>query len=274
MDGRDRSCLLSSKGFYLASMKYGYLTKEITPDQFIFGAGQLKDSPVNPSGQWGSWLPIKENQSILSNAAFDPMACVSFATLNCVETMILKREGRATNLSDRFLAYISGTTSSGNDGHSVAEALRTKGDVLQEDWDYTDLTNTWDTFYATPPQKLYWKAREFPIEYDFGHSWVKDTSPDNIKKALTYSPLAVGVYAWANEDGLFVRKGQSNHCVMVYGYEDCKYWLVYDSYDQNIKKLDWNHGFEGVKRFTLDRNIHNESAWERFIKLFRGIFGI
>lgn len=244
-------------------MNTGLLLAPIEQEHFVFGDGQLGDAPVISDGQWDAWLPTPENQNI----GIEPMACTSFALLNAVETM-LRQTGVDTNLSDRFLAYASGTTHAGNDPHKVAETLRTTGDVLETDYPYTPSNDTWEKFYAIPPQSLYIKALEFVAEYAFGHSWVLST-PDNMMAALNYSPLTAGVYAWQLDPttGYYIRPqgAVSEHDVMIYGYERNKYWKVFDSYDQNCKKLAWNFGFDAIKRYTLSRQVVNETSWQKFL---------
>lgn len=252
-------------------MNHGLLIKPIEPDHFRFGDKKLGDVPVNPSGQWDSWLPVVDDQ----NTFVEPMACTTFALLNCVETMIRQEYGATTNFSHKFLAYVSGTTQSGNDPHTVAETLRTKGDVPESDYPYTSLDNTWQKFYAVPAKWLYTKALEFIAEYNFGHSWVLDTSPANLMKALTYSPLTAGVYAWQQDPqtGYYVNpsKNPPEHDICIYGYEPNQYWKIFDSYSQEYKKLAWDFPFVAVKRYTLHRQIVNPTSWQNFLSWMNNI---
>jgi hypothetical protein len=251
---------------------HGLIIPEVQENDFIFGDQKLGDFPINPSGDWTQWLPSEENQDV----GVEPMACTTFACLNCVETMLRQRYGSTLNYSDRFLAYISGTGKQGNDPHKVAEALRKSGDVLEADYPYTPDQNTWEKFYAKPAKWLYTKYLEFCAEYSFGHSWVTNPTQQRMMDALTYSPLTAGVYAWqfdAVADRYIRPAGmQSTHDVMIYGYLANNYWLCFDSYDQHVKKLAWDFGFDAVKRYTLDRQIattpESESAWELFKKWF------
>jgi len=249
-------------------MNTGFQLKPIEDDHYVFGDAKLGDVPILTDGQWDSWLPIAEDQAPFG---FEPMACTTFALLNAVEIMLRQRYGATNNFSKKFLAYVSGTTTSGNDPHTVAEALRTKGDVEESDYPYVSTDTTWAKFYAQPAQWLYTKALEFIAQYSFGHSWVSPASPGSMMSALNYSPLTAGVYAWLQEDpatGYYTNKLNLSpeHDVCIYGYVVNEYWKCFDSYSLETKKLAWDMPFSGVKRYTLNRQVVNPTAWDTFIQ--------
>ena len=249
---------------------HGLIIKPIEPEHFVFGDQKLGDTPVNPGGQWDSWLPIPEDQAPFG---FEPFACTTFALLNAVEIMIRQKYGQSENLCKKFLAYASGTTQNGNDPHTVAETLRTKGDCLESDYPYTSSDNSWAQFYKTPTQWLYTKALQFCAQYAFGHSWVSPATPGNMMSALDYSPLTAGVDAWNLDPatGYYVRMGVSEHDVCIYGYGQGQYWKAFDSYSQETKKLAWDFGFDAVKRYTLNSQVVNPSAWQKFLQWFQAV---
>lgn len=232
-------------------MKYGLQNISVGRNDYVLGSRvSLAQKILSPNGQWDKWLPQKEVQ----NFPIETDACVTFAILNVVEILLRYEYGDTENLSDRFLAYITGTGSKhGNNPQSVAEALRTKGDVKENLWTYTADLKTWDDVYAIPPRKLYGTALDFINKYKFGHEWILAT-PTIMKKALQYSPLTVAGWAWnIDKDGLYYSpKGKvPEHYFVVYGYVDGKYWKVFDSYDNSTKRLTWDFHFTMVKRFTL-----------------------
>lgn len=235
-------------------MNRGLIVPKIEHEHYVFGDQKLGDSPINPSGDWTQFLPVPEDQAPFN---FEPMACTIFALLNAVKTMIRQEFGNTQDFSKKFLAYISGTTQNGNDPHTVAEALRTKGDVSETDWPYTQLDTSWDTFYAVPPQTLYPRALLWTADYDFGHSWVSPATPAALMTALTYSPLTAGVYAWQQDasTGFYVNPSNlaAEHDIMIYGYEKGKYWKILDTYSNEFKKLAWDFPFVAVKRYTLHK---------------------
>lgn len=259
-------------------MTYGL--KTVTPqlkDYQADGKIRLGGTPLNPSGQWDEWLPPDELQSVLG---VDPQACATFGTLNCVEALARFIYKESPDYSDRFLAKISGTTIDGNDPHTVAETLRKKGSVNEEDWPSVGYTPvSWEGYYADIPRSVETLALEFPARFNFGHQWVSG-QPWKMMEALKYSPLGVGVYAWVtDDDGIYYRPSGAGdvHWVMIYGWgelpDGSMYWKCFDSYDNTHKRLRWDFGFSMVKQYTLAKQVIDETAWGKFKTLFRRILG-
>lgn len=253
-------------------MNKGYQPPVYDSTHYNFGGGQLGDQPIVPSGQWDAWLPDPEIQTV---NGVEPYACVSFATLNCVETLIRQEFGDAFNYSDRWLAWRSGTQAKrGNDPHTVAETLRTRGDVLESAWPIDAHVQDFNSFYTTPPSWTGLLALDFIDEFSYGHEWVPG-NPASMMEALKYSPLNGAVYAWDVDPitGYFIRPpgAVSEHDVMVYGFEEGKYWKIYDSVSYEKKELAWNFGFDAVKRHTIHRQIVNKGAWELFKRFINNL---
>lgn len=249
------------------------LTPIVIGKDYVLGSyGSLGGDVLQPTGQWDVDLPEDEVQNL---NGIEPYACTLFALLNCVETLIKLQFGEDRNYSDRWLAKATGTDSKlGNDPQYVAEYLRAHGVVAQTDWGFDNWVDTFAKFYAPLPAALYSIAVEFIAEFEFKHEYVP-TDAASLKQALTYSPLAVGLYAWQQnfeqypEGYYFTPPGvQPNHCVMLYGYEPGQYWKVFDSYDQTHKKLVWDFPFAVAKRFKLTRQTNTTSkGWYDFLSI-------
>lgn len=231
-------------------MKYGLqIVKKKKGDYQLGTSNSLNRRVLNPSGQWTNFLPIGELQRV----GVESLACTTFALLNAVEILEREEFGEERNWSDRFLAYASNTTRNGNNPIKVAETLRKKGNVIENEWGNSLSLNSWNKYYEVPPQKLYTLAREFIKEYNFGYEWVNPNKADMIK-ALRYSPLTVAGWAWTQDkDGLFYTpKGKKAvHSFVVYGYEVGRHWKVFDSYDKTTKRLRWDYKFSMVQSYTL-----------------------
>jgi len=238
---------------------YGFKYEIVTPEDYVFGSSPLKSKIVNPSGDWTEFLPKDEVQNVNN---VEPYACVSFTTLNAIETLIRYQFKRRENYSDRFLAKISDTQVGGNSPQKVAEFLRKVGAVKEEAWDFGIDINTFDKYYAPIPPKLFDLAREFP--YEFKHEYVA-SSEAKILEALKTSPLGVSVSAWYEKDGMFYRpEGMpNNHFTTLVQAVLGEYWLVFDSYDKHLKRIPWNTRFDVVKRFYLSEKStgHTQSFW-------------
>lgn len=250
----------------------GFQAAEIKPTDYILGgAVSLKGAALVPDGQWDKWLPAPEDQS---RDGFEPYACVSYAILNAVEILMRQEFGEAQNLSDRFLAYATGTEAKkGNDPTTVCTFLGKKGDVHESDWPYpTPATD----FYKTPPQNLYTLALAFVAEFGFDNQWVPAT-PEKMKDALTRSPLTVAGFAWAqdaNELFYWPPGEYADHYFVIFGYEDGIAWHAFDSYANEYKRVAWDYPFIQVKEYTLHKNVVKPSAFALFVQWLREALGL
>lgn len=258
-------------------MNYGLKLEEIKQEDFVFGGAQLGDAPINPSADWTGWLPDIEVQNL---NGIEPYACVSFATLNVIETLERFEYGATANYSDRFLASASGTAAlKGNSPQTVAEILRKKGCTLDKDFPFDLTIDTFDKFYAPLTPNLYTLALGLTAEYEIGHEYVP-TNPTSLMNALKYSALVFTTYGWVQDaKGLYYRPdgAQDNHAVMCFGFKENEYWLVFDSYrdsqQSTIKKIRWDCVPMQAKRFTLHRQIVSQSWFEIFYYWLRKSLG-
>lgn len=253
---------------------HGLILQAPKPEDFIFGDGLLGDAPIMPDGQWSGWIPLQDELQNLNG--IEPYACVSFGTLNCIETLIRQEFGATENYSDRFLATATGTAAKkGNSPQTIAQFLKNKGVVEEKDYPFDGTIDSFEKFYAPLAQRLYMLALDFPLEYDFGYSYVP-SNPESLMGALTYSPVGFSVTAWYQDaDGLYYRPAglTDAHWVCCYGYVKNEYWKIYDSYDQTHKKVRWNSLPMQAMRYTLHKNIKVESLWDTWVKWFRNYLG-
>jgi hypothetical protein len=250
-------------------MNTGYIYKPHEPEHKVFGsANEIGGAKINPGGHWLPWIPLQDQQQ---NEGIEPENCTSEGTLNAVETLANLQYGDTTEWSKRFLAYISGTTQSGNDPMTVALTLQSKGTVPEINWPNSSTLTTWEQFYATPPQNLYTKALEFIALYDFHKEWVPTDIP-SLLAALEYSPLGVAGWAWTQDPttGYYITPPgvQPCHWFVIIDYVENEYWVIFDSYEQDVKKVAWNYTFNEAMRYSLIKNVANtptaQSAWSAF----------
>jgi hypothetical protein len=230
--------------------KYGFIYEPPKDEDWVFGASsQIPGEVLQPDGQWDKYLPEVE----LQNRGFEPYACATFGTLNAIEIILKRKYGFTDNYSDRYVAQKTGTAQKkGNDPQLIAEFIRKNGDVDESVWPYTN--TSFEEYYADPPVSLAPKAKTFTDHYVFTHDIVP-SDPKSMKEALKYSPLGISVFGWIyDEDTDLYTKGEGsdNHWCLCYGHEDGKYWKVYDTYDNGLKKVEWAHKPMLVKRYHID----------------------
>lgn len=199
------------------------------PTDYVHGlVGSLPYEIRNQSGDWTDYLPSTERQS---NRNTDTMACVTYSLLNVIETQIKFLSGKDSNYSDRWLAKMSGTTTTGNYLWKVADTVRLKGLVPQELWpepaDYT-----WDSYYSDIPLEIQSKGLEFLKNWTIAYEWIELT-PESLLKHLKHAPLQV------------VIPGHAIECFSFYEPGDVVRY--FDTYDPFYKSSNLSHLSDALK---------------------------
>lgn len=105
------------------------------------------------SANWLPYVPVPglaQIWEVLNTDTVDETdACVSYSTIDSIETQLYQQTGIRVQFSRRWLAFISGTTLKGNNIVSVFDALMKWGPVLESSWPQSN-AETWDLFYAAP----------------------------------------------------------------------------------------------------------------------------
>jgi hypothetical protein len=209
------------------------------------------------SGNWTEYLPTPEEQAAIY---FDSLSCVTFSALNCIE-MQAKFQGIDMNRSDRFTSKLSGTNKSGNSLKAVAMSVaELHGTVDESRWPFPRQQRTpafdWEHFYESIPDDIQQEGLAWLDEWEVQYEWIPVSQ---IKEALKYGPIQVGVYAWPKRraDGMYDDAGQSrrNHAVTLFNVEDSHY-EIFDHYKGDgtfIKKLVPSYDFKWAMQFTLIR---------------------
>ncbi len=266
----------------------GFIAPEILPDHYVLGGKLVPQDILQPDGQWDGFLPPAEVQ--LRNG-FDPLNCTAFATTNALEMVMAKKFGGTYDKCERAVGIAAGTKYlHGNSPHTVIEIIRTEAGLIDEfELPFDGSITTWDAYYSPDPLplKLQGRGKEWLSHYTVMHEWVftDGTLPlkqEKLKEALRYSPVGVSVLGWRERDGLFVKRpGEpDNHWTLLYGYEDGKYWKVFDSYQNVFKRLAWDYDFGYAKRYHVEKKTPQDersNLWDlyellkaRLTSLFNG----
>lgn len=234
---------------------FGFIEPITSPDDYVFGAGNVQSEILQENGQWDEYLPKDETQ--LFKDRTDTYNCTAYGTLNCLEVLFRRLFNTPAEYSERFTGIVAGTKPPGNSPQTVIQSIRKNGLLADSILPFDDSIKNIDEYYSPNPMTGYYLnlAHKFIEDYEIFHEWVGNSN-EEIKEALKYSPLGVSVYAWViDPDGLYMRpKGYlDTHWVCLYGYEDGKYWKVFDSADNTHKKLRWDFGFSYCKRYNISR---------------------
>jgi hypothetical protein len=237
---------------------YGYLPIVWSDTHKVFGTDTgIARNISNSTLDWQQYYSKGEWQLGLY---FDSMACVSFSANKVVEAImnyqiakgIMSQESFAwlsdngylthglVNLSDRFLAKVSGTTRQGNSGDKVANALRHSGAVPEAVWPFPREQRTpvfdWNDFYSEIPQKVINLGLEFVKRFNIQYEFVNTSGNKDMKESLVYAPLQAYVHAWEKPvNGIYQRSALGiNHSISVFKPE----WFIRDHYEDYEPDFD------------------------------------
>ncbi len=252
---------------------HGFVPDIIEEDNYVLGGFQLPTEILQPTGQWHDFLPDIEFQR---RNNLETMNCVAYGTLNAIEILFRRLFNEVRDYSERYIGVMAMTNIQGNSPHKVIETIRKKSGLIDEDYlPFSENIKRWDEYYyPNPMTKDYIKeGKKWLQKYSIGHEWVfksKDSNKqEKIKEALKYSPVAISLHLQILKNGLYYKgERKDNHWVILYGYKDNKYWEIFDSYDNILKRVDWNYDFGFAKRYHLEKR--KKSFWQSvrdYIKL-------
>lgn len=252
----------------MENKQFGFNEDTVDERDFTF-AGVSNKKVLKEDGQWTPPQFEKQRKS------FDTQGCISFGTLNIIEMLHHVQFGFEPNYSDRFLARNSNTTRGGNSPRKVYSALRKQGAVDEQNYPFK--ATSWNEYYGDVPKKLLVKGEEWASQHSFSYGRV-GSSPMEMMSALQYSPLGIGIYAWArNSEGLYYKPNNTrpNHFCVLIGYEKGKHWIVFDTYEESIKKLVWYYNFSYVAGYSLEKKetkiypTLGQNLWRDFFSYFK-----
>ena len=235
---------------------YGLKIDDKDENAYVLGGGMLSKIILQPDGNWERYLPQYEPQF---NAQYDSYGCTVWSIENVVETMLKKIEGIEYNFSERFIYILANIVPPGADPHYVMEVCRERGLIADA---LLPMTPSYEWFLTPKPmtENLLEEGLKFKYEVKHEYLWSWRDSPTKeerlakIREALQYSPIAVSVTAWIEENGVYVDNGQPNtHLTMLYAIGE-KGYMIFDSYDSSIKVLSFDHNIQIAKRFHLEKS--------------------
>jgi hypothetical protein len=277
----------------------GFIAVEPVPADFIAGGetGILEQSRI-PSGNWQTYLsPGKLQRFFWTSpggipASFETDACVSFSAIDAVQAYMnwmssnggyspdniswLKENGYfdvngRVNLSPRFMAKVSNTTTAGNSLPAVANALRTSGAVPVLNWDAPlteleslDVTQTnwftaaWNIYYTDIPSNIITLGLEFAKRFDVMYEWIAYpaaplTTPQFLTK-LQVAPLQVATAVcppWNTDQVILACGAGTAHATLMDSIEPNGDFDIRDHYNPFDKKLSPDYTITYAMRIVV-----------------------
>lgn len=221
---------------------HGFIPEPIRTEDCVFGGewnlqGKgFKGVELVPDGNWEPYLYslIYSHQA----ANYETNSCVSHGTANALELLANRMHGRTLDLSDRFIAKVSGTDpAKGNTPKTVADAIRHKWACFESEWP-TDAAKSVEEFYEDIPLNLFEYALNDKKNYSFGYERIDPPTIDNLKEALKYSPVGIScALAEPGEDQLWYKPigWRDVHWVTLLRIKDNGHFVILDSYPPYVK---------------------------------------
>jgi len=244
-------------------MNHGFLPDIIQEDHYVLGSGMASKrfgaAALMPDGHgWGKYKPEKELQN---KNGVETLACTVYGSLNAWETLAnyYDLHDFPKDCSERFNAILAGITRSGGSPHRSCESIRESGVIPEQTLPFDGTIYSWDYYYSPKPMDpaLASLGKRILRKYVFGHEWVWPDGtvdrPTRLKSALSRGPVCVSMHAWKEKNGMYYKdKGDAdNHWLQLLDYKEGKYWLVYDHYEKDEKKITWDTEFECAKLYFL-----------------------
>lgn len=259
---------------------YGLVQGAEDNSAYVLGAiGGLPRVVLQPNRDWTPYLPKYEPQAV----NFETWGCTVWGTQNCAETLLARVVSPEIewNFSERFNYIIAGIKEPGADPHYVIETIREHGLIANY---LLPMTTTYAEFLTPKPMTDNFLEEGLKFKFELKHEYVwkwgdnptKEERIAKIREALQYSPLGVTVSAWFEENGVYVDNGQpNNHWCMLFG-ESEKGWMIFDSYDQSIKTLSFDHKIAMCKRFHLEPStkLQQVSLLQKALALVQQLFSL
>jgi len=236
---------------------------QIEPEAYLLGA--LAFENINDGGQWET--PLYEPQA----ENYETWGCTIWGGQNQIEIYFKKVFGFEPNYNEIFNYIKAGVGVGGGDPQKAYESFRHDGLVNH---DLISFPATYEEF-INPKQitpAIESTGKKWLVDYELWHEWLVKPTKEEIKFMLKSSPIAIGVTAWFEENGLYVDRGMKNtHWCVAYGYiEDARGIIlkVFDSYDHSEKLLHPAHSISLAKRILIKRKPKGAEIkltfWRRF----------
>lgn len=233
---------------------------EIKKEDYVFGAEKIPMVVIKEDGQYDEYLPVYEPQA----ENYETSGCTVWGGQNQIETYFKKEFGFEPNFAEIFNYILAGVTLAGANPQNAYQSFKNDGLV---DNKLLPIPETYEKF-SEPKQiteDLKTEGKKWLEQYDFKHEWVINPTQESIISVLPYSPVAIGITAWTEENGLYVDNGQpNNHWCLCYGYIKDERGIIlkiFDSYDHSKKLLHPNHKISVGKRIYIKKKIKEEQTF-------------
>ena len=248
---------------------YGFIPPYIQEQEHVLGANTvLPDENLQWDGQWGAFLPLYEPQA----EKYETWGCTIWGSENQVETYFKRRFGFEPNYDEGFIYNLAEVGEPGANPQDIYEIERKNGFINNR-----PIPDSYEEFSKRPvSDNFIAEGKKWLAEYKLRHSWIFYPTAtlaykqEQLIKNLVHSPIGVSVVAWRERNEKYWKNiGEPDtHWCLCIGYVLGEYWLIFDSYDHSIKKLEWGYDFGYAKRIYVEQLTGNKQKKSWLSKLW------
>lgn len=255
----------------------------IRETDYVFGSEQIKGTVLREDGDWRDFLPQGEEQR---RHGIESSTCFIQAQQHAIATLLEEQFGIIdSNFSERFnLTQIHDVSEQGGSPIDAGDSFRHDGLIDDSLLPFSEDIASWKEFNSFKNgsaveciKKGQEWLREWSPKYDivFKREELVEQKYNKLKDALRYSPVPVSVYAWKQENDLYVKpQGVSdNHLVLCVFVDENNSAYVFDTYSPFIKRLEPNFNMEFGVRWSIEKNTSKKKEnW--LLDILKRLFNI
>lgn len=252
-----------------------YPSEALLMPAYKFGSNQVVGKILKNDRDWRNCRPPGEEQNVRgieSSACYIEAQQHVIATLQEAQYNLLDK-----NYDSRFNVILSNGTENGGDPIAGAQSIRHDG-LVEGLLPFSEEILSWQDFAS-------FKGADKDFCIKKGQDWLKEWTPKydivftrsdslqekyrKLKEALQYSPVAMSVNAWYEQNGLYVKpKGSRDTHLVQCDFLDennCPYF--WDTYSPFSKKGEPFYNSDFAMRWSLSRTLSTtKKKW--FYKIY------
>lgn len=239
-----------------------FIYPDIPENVFVFGSNQIKGVPLRPDGDWRNFLPSEELQT---RNNVESSSCYVHANQHAISTLLEEQYGIPdSDFSERFNALLSNGTPNGGDPLACGQSIRHDGLIADSLMPFSQDIVTWPLFHSwfdTSEANCRTEGKNWLSKWQPNYDIVFKMNDDvkvkysQLREALKYSPIAVSVYGWVEENGLYIKPAgtQDNHLVECVYLDDQNRMYIRDTYSPFLKILEPFYNSSFAMRWAITK---------------------
>lgn len=266
-----------TEGFKRSIVPAGFKYPQITQDHTIYGATQMPQDDVLPSGDWSPFdIPDEEQKRFGTESSACFIEAQQHADAMYQEAIYGQHD---RNSAARFNALLANGTKDGGDPLQGADSIRHDGLVPEDMMPFDEKITSWEDYHsfkgvneaavrAVGKKDTEQNDRRYtPI---FGLNETYENKIDILRREMRKGTCAVSVTAWFEKDGLYYKPAglRDWHFVAVRKVNPDNSIEIKDTYEPFIKTLapGFNPDF-AMRRVVLKKPTKEEQLIPLYQKL-------